>query len=354
MSDLLNINQEYRTWVETIKARYKRSQANAFLKANQEVIAFYWQLGKDIVEMHVEEQWGKKVLKNLSQDLQRDMPDVAGLSETSLGYMKRFYLLYSQIDIICPQVVGEIAPQAVGELFSIPWGHHRFIIDKCYSNPQKALFFVHKTYINNWGRNVLLNFMDTDLYEREGKALTNFSTTLPAVDGDLAQQMTRDPYCFGFLTLTERYREKELKDALMQNLQQFLLELGTGFAYIGREYRLQIDDKTEQFIDMLFYNISLHCYVVIEVKTGEFTPSHLGQLSAYVSAVNHLLVKEGDNPTIGLLVCKNKSNTLAQYSLEGYNLPLGISEYQLNQILPKQLNDSLPTLDKIGRELDND
>ncbi len=353
MSELLNVNKGYRTWVETIKARYKQSQTRALLKANQELMSFYWHLGRDIVEMHVEEQWGKKVLKNLSQDLQRDLPDVTGLSETSLGYMKRFYLLYSQIDIICPQAVGEIDPQAVGELFSIPWGHHRFIIDKCYSNPQKALFFAHKTYENNWGRDVLLNFMDTDLYEREGKAITNFSNTLPAIEGDLAQQMTRDPYCFGFLTLNERYREKELKDALMQNLQQFLLELGTGFAYIGREYRLQIDDKTEQFIDMLFYNISLHSYVVIEIKTGEFSPSHLGQLSTYVSAVNHLLVKEGDNPTIGLLVCKTKSNTLAQYSLEGYNLPLGISEYQLNQILPKQLNESLPALDKIEHELEN-
>lgn len=181
MSELIKIDKEYRAWVETIKARYKQSQTKALLKANQELMSFYWHLGKDIVEMHVEEQWGKKVLKNLSQDLQRDLPDVTGLSETSIGYMKRFYLLYSQIDIICPQTVGE--------LFSIPWGHHRFIIDKCYSNPQKALFFVHKTCENNWGRDVLLNFMDTDLYEREGKAITNFSNTLPAVEGDLGNHL---------------------------------------------------------------------------------------------------------------------------------------------------------------------
>lgn len=353
MSELIHIDNDYRAWVENIKRRYKQSQIKAVLKANQELMAFYWQLGKDIVDLHAEDRWGAKVLQNLSQDLRRDLPDVKGLSETSLGYVKRFYLLYSQLNTICPQVVGEFDPQAVGELFSIPWGHQRFIIDKCYSNPQKALFFVHKTYENNWSRDVLLNFMDTDLFEREGKAIINFTASLPDTEGELAQQMTRDPYCFGFLTLTERYREKELKDALMQNLQNFLLELGTGFAFVGREYRLQIDEKTEQFIDMLFYNISLHCYVVVEIKTGEFAPAHLGQLSTYVSAVNHLLVKEGDNPTIGLLVCKTKSNTLAQYSLEGYNLPLGVSEYQLNQVLPKQLTSTLPEVSDIENELDN-
>lgn len=351
MSELLHIDNEYRSWVNAIKERYLQGQLNAVLKVNQELLYFYWQLGKDIAEMHIEDKWGKKVLQNLSQDLQRDLPDVAGLSETSLGYMKRFYLLYSQLNTFCPQPVGEIDPQLVGELCSIPWGHQRFIIDKCFSNPQKALFFVRKTHENNWSRDVLLNFLDTDLYEREGKAISNFSKALPDTKGELAQQMTRDPYCFGFLTLKERYHEKELKDALMENLQKFLLELGTGFSFVGREYRLQIDDKTEQFVDMLFYNITLHCYVVVEIKTGEFDPAHLGQLSSYVSAVNHLLVKEGDNPTIGLLVCKSKSNILAQYSLEGYNLPLGISEYQLNQILPRRLTSSLPSEEDIEKEL---
>ena len=241
-------------------------------------------------------------------------------------------------------------PQVVGELFSIPWGHQRFIIDKCYSDPYKALFFVRKTNQNNWSRDMLLNFLDTDLYEREGKAISNFQRTLPDTHSDLAQQMTRDPYCFGFLTLTENYHEKELKDALMQNLQNMLLELGTGFAFVGREFRLSVDDK-ELFIDMLFYNISLHCYVVIEIKTGEFEPAYLGQLSTYVSAVNHILVKDGDNPTIGLLVCKSKSDTLVQYSLEGHNLPLGISEYQLKKILPKHLVSQLPTIEEIENEL---
>ena len=351
MSDLIHIDNEYRNWVKAIKERYLNGQLNAVVKVNQELLHFYWQLGKDIAEMHVEDKWGKKVLKNLSQDLRHDLPDVVGLSETSLGYMKRFYLLYSQADAIHPQIVGEFDPQPVGELFSIPWGHHRFIIDKCYSDPQKALFFVHKTYENNWSRDVLLNFLDTDLYERQGKAISNFPRVLPNPKGELAQQMTRDPYCFGFLTLSERYHEKELKDSLMEHLQTFLLELGTGFAFVGREFRLAIDEHTEQFVDMLFYNITLHCYVVVEVKTGEFDPAHLGQLSSYVSALNHLLKKEGDNPTIGLLVCKTKNNTLAQYSLEGYNLPMGISEYKLNQVLPKQLTNSLPSIEEIENKL---
>lgn len=353
MSELIHIDNDYRNWVKTIKERYLNGRLNAVLKANQELLHFYWQLGKDIAEMHVEEKWGKKVLKNLSQDLKHDLPDVAGLSETSLGYMKRFYLLYSQIDSIHPQAVGEFNPQAVGELFSIPWGHHRFIIDKCYNDPSKALFFAHKTCENNWSRDVLLNFLDTDLYERQGKAISNFSQVLPDASGELAQQMTRDPYCFGFLMLNERYQEKELKDALMTHLQKFLLELGTGFAFVGREFRLAIDERTERFVDMLFYNITLHCYVVVEVKTGEFDPAHLGQLSSYVTIVNHQLAKEGDNPTIGLLVCKTKSNTLAQYSLEGYHIPLGISEYKLNQVLPKQLTGSLPSIDEIEQELND-
>lgn len=333
MSTLAHTDNDYSLWVKTIRERYLQERTKAIVKVNQELLRFYWQLGKDIAQLHAEDRWGKKVLQSLSQDLKRDLPDVGGLSETSLGYMKRFYLLYSQTDAI--------DPQAAGEIFSIPWGHHRIIIDKCYSDPQKALFFVRKTLENNWGRNVLLNFLDTDLYERQGKAISNVSQVMPAEQEELAQEMTRDPYCFGFLTLKEQYQEKELKDALMQNLQQFLLELGTGFAFIGREYRLSIDENTERFIDLLFYNTSLHCYVVVEIKTGEFDPAHIGQLSSYVSAVNHLLVKDGDKPTIGLLVCKTKSNRLAQFSLEGYNLPLGISEYQLNQILPQQLTSSL-------------
>lgn len=276
--------------------------------------------------------------------------------------MKNFYLPYNQLYSNLPQAeakmdgdsdIIEILPQVDAKLFAIPWGHHKYIIDRNSKNPSKAFFFVQKTIENGWSRSVLLNFLDTDLYERQGKATSNFKATLPAIQSELAQQITKDPYNFDFLSLTDNYREKELKDALIDNITRFLIELGTGFAYMGREYRLQIGQK-EQFIDLLFYNTTLHCYVVAEVKISEFTPSYLGQLSTYVTAVNHILRKEGDNETIGLLICKTKDNIFAQYSLEGYNQPLGISEYELSNLLPKEFKTTLPSIEDIENELKND
>ena len=212
------------------------------------------------------------------------------------------------------------------------------------------MFYVEKTIENNWSRAVLLNFLDTDLYERQGKAITNFSETLPAIQGELAQQLTKDPYSFDFLTLTEKYEEKELKNALIQNIERFLLELGKGFAYMGREYRIQIGSE-EKFIDMLFYNVNLRCYVVIEVKIEKFEASYLGQLGLYVSSVNHLLKKEYDNPTIGLLICKSKDDIVARYALETSTVPIGISEYELQKIFPKDFKSSLPSIEEIERKL---
>lgn len=224
--------------------------------------------------------------------------------------MTKFYRLYTNEKI--PQVEGqfentEIVPQVGGQIeddiFAIPWGHHKLIMDKCKDDREKALFFVCKTIENNWSRAVLLNFLDTSLFERQGKAISNFEKTLPAPQSNLAQEMTKDPYNFDFLTITEGYYEKELKDALMTNISKFLLELGTGFAFVGREYRLEVGN-TEQFIDMLFYNITLHCYVVIEVKIRAFEPGDMGQIGTYVAAVDSILRKDGDAPTVGLLVCK--------------------------------------------------
>ena len=195
-----------------------------------------------------------------------------------------------------------------------------------------------------------MNFLDTGLYEREGKAVTNFKSTLSLPQGDLAQEITRDPYNFNFLTLDDDYREKELKSALIANITRFLLELGSGFAYMGREYRLNVGE-TEQFLDLLFYNINLRCYVVIEVKTGKFTPADLGQLGTYVVAVNHILKKPDENPTLGLLICKSKDNVLAKYALESSNVPIGVSEYELAKLYPADLKSSLPSIEEIEREL---
>ena len=236
------------------------------------------------------------------------------------------------------------------DLVCLPWGHIRYIIDNCKNDLDKALFFVGKTLENNWSRAVLLNFLGTDLYERQGKAITNYPQTLPEPQGELAQQITKDPYSFDFLTLSERYVEKELKDALVANIERFLLELGQGFAYMGREYRVKIGN-TEKFMDMLFYNAKLHCYVVVEVKTEAFDAQNLGQLGLYVSAVNHLLKSPADNPTIGLLICRSKDNVVAKYALESTSLPIGISEYELAKVYPQDFQSTLPSIEQIEKEL---
>lgn len=385
MSKLIKIDTDYAEWIKGLSLRFRQSQIKAAVKVNSEMLKFYFSLGADIVTKQAESKWGKSFFSTLSQDLQQLLPEAKCFSETNLRYMKRFYQLYfndlvklpqigaelgvadeknlpqvgAEMEIdpivegnigICPQVGDEFTPQAVAQLFCIPWGHHKLIIDKYREQPQKALFYVNKVYENNWSRAVLLNFLDTDLYERQGKAVTNFKSTLPEVDSDLAQQLTKDPYCFDFTGLTEPFKERELKEALLHNITKFLLELGNGFAYMGKEYRLQVGD-TEQFLDLLFYNVELRAYVVVEVKTTSFEPGHLGQLSAYVSCVNHLLKKPADNATIGLLVCKDKDNVFAQYSLEGYNQPLGISGFEMSKVFPADFKSTLPSIEDIEREL---
>lgn len=357
--ELTILDKDYTQWVEDLSARYRQSQIRASVRVNREMLKYYWELGRDIEEMRVEERWGESVIKNLSTDLQHRNPNATGLSRTNIYYAKKFYLLYSPYLEIVPQAVGQLesekVPQTVGQLeemlFSIPWGHHRYLMDKFSAEPAKAFFYVKKTIEEGWSREVLLNFMSTDLYEREGKALTNFTRTLPEATSGLAQELTKDPYNFAFTGITQPYNERKLKDALLANVSQFLLELGTGFAYVGKEYRLQIGQK-ERFIDLLFYNLKLSCYVVIEVKIGEFDFQDLGQLSGYVVACNHLLKKEGrDNPTIGLLICRQKDSLLAQYALEGTNLPLGISEYELSKLYPEKVEGTIPTIEELEYKL---
>lgn len=368
--NLTIIDKDYAQWVEDLSARYRQSQIRASVKVNRELLRYYWELGRDIEEMHVEERWGQSVIKNLSVDLQHQNPNAKGLSVRNIYYCKKFYLLYRQYLEFMPQSVAQLeeekVPQAVAQsseilpqlaeqlsevLFSIPWGHHRYIMDKCSEEPAKAFYYVRKTMEEGWSREVMLIHMDANLYEREGKALTNFTRTLPAETSELAQELTKDPYSFAFTGITGKYNEGKLKDALLSNISQFLLELGTGFAYVGKEFKLQIGEK-EKFIDLLFYNLKLSCYVVIEVKIGEFDFQDLGQLSGYVVACNHILRKEGrDNPTIGLLICRQKDSLLAQYALEGSNLPLGISEYELSKLYPERVEGTIPTIEEIESKL---
>jgi len=351
MSQLIKIDEEYAQWIQSVGKRFKNMQIKAATRVNQEMLKFYWSLGKDMVEMHAETRWGSKFYNNLSKDLTSAMPEQKSFSPTNLKYMTYFYQLYSQIS---PQPVDEmndeISPQLVDELCRVPWGHHRYIIDKCKGDVDKAIFYVRKTIENNWSRAVLLNWLDTNLYERQGKAITNFTMKLPEAHGDLANELTKDPYNFDFLTMTEGYNEKELKDALTNNIVKFLMELGNGFAFVGREYRIEVG-KTEQFIDLLFCNIRLHCYVVIEFKTEKFKPADIGQLGTYVVAVNHILKTSADNPTIGLLICKEKDEVLAQYAVEGSGEPIGISEYELSKVYPADFTSSLPTIEEIEQQL---
>lgn len=359
MSNLIKLDEKYRKWLEDVSNRFKASQIKAAIKVNKEMLQFYYSVGKDISDMVKEQKYGSGFYKKISGDLQNIFPDVHSFSVTNLKYMRYFYELYAELynrqQTVDDLDIEKNRQQLVDDfnnniIFNIPWGHHIVLINKCKNNPQKALFYVQKTIENNWSRAVLLNFLDTDLYERQGKAITNFSQTLPPTESDLAQAMTKDPYNFDFLTIREKYDEKELKDALMNNITDYLLELGNGFAFVGREVRLEIGE-TENFVDMLFYNIKLHCYVVVEVKVQEFDSRDMGQLGTYMVAVNHQLKGENDSPTLGLIICKSKDNVKAQYALEASTQPMGISEYDINKFMPEEFKGSLPTIEEIEAEL---
>ena len=354
----INFTDEgYTAWIESLSTRYKESQIKAAVAVNTEMLKFYFGLGRDIVIMGKDQPWGSGFLKRVSVDLKTKMPDTDCFSPTNLGYMRRFFELYAHV--IYPQLGGEIEsretsnlekpiyPQVGDELdspiFQVPWGHHKCLIDKFLQEPDKAMFYVHETVKNGWSRAVLLNFLDTKLHERQGRAVTNFAITLPDPESDLAQEMTKDPYCFDFISLTSKYREKELKNAMMAHIEKFLLELGQGFMLVGREYGLQIGAR-EKFADLLFFHMTLNRYIVVEVKVTEFEPDHLGQLGLYVSAVNHLLKKPEHEPTIGLLICKTKDNTMVRWALESSQQPIGVSEYRISEILPKEIASDLPSI----------
>ncbi|MDE5785740.1 MAG: PDDEXK nuclease domain-containing protein [Duncaniella sp.] len=357
MSKLIKTNPEYSHWIQELKDRYRRSQIKAATQVNREMLHFYWDLGRDIVARDAENIYGSGFYRNLSHDLVNAIPDSKGFSRQNLQYMKKLYLLYSNSSENGPQLAGnsesDMNPQSLDDaIFSIPWGHHRILIDKFYAKRDKdtALFYIHKIIEDGWSRNVLKSFVETNLHMRQGKALTSFSRLLPSPDSDLAQEMTKDPYVFDFTEMTEPYVERELKKALMANISRFLLELGSGFAYVGEEYRLKIG-HTEQFIDLLFYNIKLHAYCVIEVKTATFGAGDIGQLGTYMTAVNHILKTNQDNPTIGLLICKDKDNVLAQYALESSAQPIGVAEFRLTKFVPDQFKSSLPSIEDIESEL---
>lgn len=365
-------DSEFKQWLVDLKSKIKQSQLRAAVKVNSELLRLYWELGRDIVIRQMDATWGSGFYSHLNKELKKEFPDIQGFSPTNLNYCKRFYQFYADNTELCkqipevfhPQIGGKtqtsdnkdvtIHPQAGGELepnplFSIPWGHQKLLIDKCKS-VHEALFYVQKIIKNGWSRAVLMNFIEAGLYHAQGKSINNFDKLLPDIQSDLAIETLKDPYNFDFLMLTEGYKEKELEDALVENITKFLLELGQGFAFVGRQYPIKVGKK-ERSIDLLFYHLELRCYVVIELKVKEFEPEHTGKLGYYIVAVDEQLKKDIDNPTIGLLICKTKDNVEAQYSLKSSSQPIGISEYTFSKLLPENFKSSLPSIEEIEREL---
>jgi len=361
MSTDLIKDSEFKQWIVDLKDRIRQSQLRAAIKVNSELIRLYWDLGQDIVVRQMDAVWGSGFYKQVYKELKSEFPDMRGFSKSNLYNMKKFYLFYSQEDTIFQQPVGKLENKNITNrthlndefkadfLFSIPWGHHIEIFTKCNS-AHEALFYVQKTIKNGWSRAMLMNFMDANLYLAQGKAINNFDKLLPDVQSDLAKETLKDPYDFDFLVLTEGYKEKELEDALVENITKFLLELGQGFAFVGRQYPIQIGNVPRN-IDLLFYNLDLRCYVVIELKVNKFEPEYTGKLGYYIIAVNEQLKKDVDNSTIGLLICKTKDNIEAQYSLKSSSQPIGISEYNLSKLLPENFKSSLPSIEEIEKEL---
>lgn len=342
----LTSNDTFKEWVSQLKNEIRSAQIKAAVRVNTELLRLYWRMGADICEKQKSASWGDSWLKELSNELTSEFPEMKGFSHRNLQYIRQWYSFYNEVDTFAQQLVAQF-DEAI--FFSVPWGHHLYIISQC-KDVNKALFYLHQTVEHGWSRAMLLNFLDSNLYERQGKAVSNFRRLLPDPQSDLAIQTLKDPYNFDFLTLDGTYRERELENALMQNITHFLLELGTGFAFVGRQVPLEVGDETV-YPDLLFYHLELRCYVVVELKVSKFKGEHLGQLGVYVSAVNHIKKKSTDNPTIGLLICKTKNNVMAQYALEATSQPIGISEYQLSQLMPENLKSQLPTIEDIEATL---
>ena len=341
------VNDEYKAWIEDIKKRIRQSQIKAAVKVNYELLELYWGIGRDIVAKKKHAKWGDAFLATMSKDLQKSFPDMSGFSVQNLKSIRYWYKFYnSEENGLQPVSQMELIENMVK---SIPLGHNQRIMYKCHS-VQEALFYVQKTMDNGWSRNVLEHQIDSGLYNRQGKAVSNFQLKLPEAQSDLAQQTLKDPYNFDFLTLREEYDEKELEDALINQITQFLLELGTGFAYLGRQVHLHVGES-DFYMDLLFYHVRLHCYVVVELKTEKFKPDFAGKLNFYVTAVNKQIKAEQDNPTIGLLICKDKDDVVAEYALDDISQPIGIAAYELTKVLREEFKSSLPTVEEIEYEL---
>jgi predicted nuclease of restriction endonuclease-like (RecB) superfamily len=327
----------YKAWLDELKTRIHQAQQRATLAVNRELVLLYWQIGKDILERQAVKGWGAKVIEQLAQDLHHAFPEMKGFSRANLMYMRAFAQAWSY---------GEIVQQPVGQL---PWGHNLVLLTKLKTSEER-LFYAQKSIENNWSRNVLVMQIETQLIQRQGAAQTNFENSLPKPQSDLARESLKDPYRFDFLSMGHEAQEREIERALVQHVTEFLLELGAGFAFVGKQVPLEVGGD-DFYIDLLFYHLKLRCYVVIELKAGDFKPEHLGQLGFYLTAVDRQIKTEQDQPTIGLLLCKSKNKVVAEYALGDKIQPMSIAEYKLEHALPETLSTSLPTIEQIEREL---
>lgn len=327
----------YADWLADLKGRIHSAQQRAALAVNRGLVGLYWQIGRDILVRQAEQGWGAKVIERLAHDLRTAFPEMKGFSPRNLKYMRAFAEAWPDAEFV----------QAV--LAQLPWYHQLALLDKLNS-PEDRRWYATKAIEHSWSRNILVMQIETGLLQRSGSAVTNFDVSLPQAQSDLARESLKDPYRFDFLGLTEKAQEREVENALVKHVTEFLLELGAGFAFVGRQVLLDVGGD-EFFLDLLFYHLKLRCYVVIELKGGKFKPEHLGQLGFYLTAVDRQVKDEQDNPTIGLLLCKSKNKVVAEYALGDKSQPMGIAEYKLAASLPAELQTSLPSIEQLEREL---
>ena len=352
----------YSDWLGDIKTQIHEARQRAAQALNLELVSLYWRIGRAILEQQDQQGWGAKVIDRLAQDLRSNFPEMKGFSRTNLMYMRAFAEAWPDTGICAAvgaqiddgyvqQSVGQFQPDPIVQqlLDKLPWGHHCVLLDKLKTREERE-WYLRKSIEHNWSRNILVMQIESRLMERSGGAVTNFALTLPKPESDLARESLKDPYRFDFLGLGEEAQEREIERALVKHVTDFLLELGAGFAFVGRQVLLDVGGE-EFFIDLLFYHLKLRCYVVIELKSGKFKPEHLGQLGFYLTAVDAQVKHPDDGPTIGLLLCKTKNKVVAEYALRGKDQPLGVAEYQLVESLPAELQTSLPSIEQIEREL---
>lgn len=332
----------YGDLLEHLKTRIRVARNRAVLSANRGVILLYWDLGREILSRQEREGWGTKVVGRLSRDLRRSFPDMKGLSPRNLLFMRAFAEAYPAAEIV-KQLVSQI-----------PWGHIIRLIQKVKS-PEEREWYLRRTIEHGWGRDVMVLQIDTGLYCRQGKAVTNFKKTLPPPQSDLAHQMLKDPYVFDFLSLKDEMHERAVEKELVGHITKFLLELGAGFAFVGKQYPLEVSGK-DFYLDLLFYHVRLHCYVVVDLKIGDFKPEYAGQINFYLSAVDDLVKAPEDNPSIGIILCATKDRVLAEYALRDMKKPIGVAEWKtkLTRSLPAKLKSKLPTIEELEAELAQD